>query len=69
MDKRGEPRCLRDGAAPGRFTALGAGRLLRDAPRGGAEPPDDVAKVFAANLDRYFRGEPLLYEVDWGKGY
>ena len=31
--------------------------------------PDDVAKVFAANLDRYFRGEPLLYEVDWGKGY
>ena len=31
--------------------------------------PEDVAKVFAANLDRYFRGEPLLYEVDWGKGY
>ena len=31
--------------------------------------PDDVAKVFAANLDRDFRGEPLLYEVDWGKGY
>ena len=22
--------------------------------------PEDVAKVFAANLDRYFRGEPLL---------
>ena len=31
--------------------------------------PEDVATVFAANLDRYFRGEPLLYEVDWGKGY
>ena len=31
--------------------------------------PEDVAKVFAANLDRYSRGEPLLYEVDWGKGY
>ena len=31
--------------------------------------PEDVAKVFAANLDRYLRGEPLLYEVDWGKGY
>jgi len=31
--------------------------------------PEDVAKVFAANLDRYFRSEPLLYEVDWGKGY
>ena len=31
--------------------------------------PDDVARVFAANLDRYFRGESLLYEVDWGKGY
>lgn len=31
--------------------------------------PDDVARVFAANLDRHFRGEPLLYEVDWGKGY
>ena len=31
--------------------------------------PEDVARVFAANLDRYVRGEPLLYEVDWGKGY
>ena len=31
--------------------------------------PDDVARVFAVNLDRYLRGEPLLYEVDWGKGY
>ena len=31
--------------------------------------PDDVARVCAANLDRYFRGESLLYEVDWGKGY
>ena len=31
--------------------------------------PEDVAEVFAANLDRYVRGEPLLYEVDWGKGY
>ena len=31
--------------------------------------PEDVATVFVANLDRYFRGEPLLYEVDWGKGY
>ena len=30
---------------------------------------DDVARVFAANLDRHFRGEPLMYEVDWEKGY
>lgn len=31
--------------------------------------PDDVADVFARNLERFLEGGDLLYGVDWGKGY
>ena len=30
--------------------------------------PDDVARVFAVNLDRYLRGEPRAYGWTGGKG-
>ncbi|CAH0473713.1 unnamed protein product [Peronospora belbahrii] len=35
----------------------------------GAVFPDDVADVFVRNLDRYIEGEPVLYRMDWSKGY
>ncbi len=31
--------------------------------------PGTIADVFVANLARYRSGEPLQYQVDWGKGY
>ncbi|MFC1483837.1 D-2-hydroxyacid dehydrogenase [Candidatus Neomarinimicrobiota bacterium] len=31
--------------------------------------PDTVAEIFATNLVRYQSGEPLLYQVDWERGY
>ena len=31
--------------------------------------PDDVATVFAANVDAFLGGRPLAHEVDWAKGY
>ena len=66
--------CLRDRAAPGRFTALEAGRRLRDAPRGGAEPPGrrgegvcrEPGPVFArgaASVQRWTGGRNNLWFV------
>lgn len=31
--------------------------------------PEDVARVFAKNLDRYLNGEPLHYQLDFERGY
>lgn len=31
--------------------------------------PRDIAEVFLANLERYLKGEDLLYQVDFEKGY
>ncbi|POM58154.1 D-isomer specific 2-hydroxyacid dehydrogenase [Phytophthora palmivora] len=30
---------------------------------------EDVASMFVDNFDRYLRGEPVLYKVDWTAGY
>ncbi|KAE9051382.1 hypothetical protein PR001_g1503 [Phytophthora rubi] len=31
--------------------------------------PEDVALKFLDNFNRYLKGEPLAYQVDWTKGY
>ena len=31
--------------------------------------PVDIADIFEDNLERYRAGEPLKYQVDWGRGY
>ncbi|KAI9906060.1 hypothetical protein PsorP6_013478 [Peronosclerospora sorghi] len=30
---------------------------------------EDIASMFVDNLNRYLRGEPVLYQVDWSAGY
>lgn len=31
--------------------------------------PEDVADVFVRNLERFIQAEPLLFPVDWARGY
>ena len=67
MDKRGCLGCFRDEPLPADSPLWARDDVFVTPHVAALSRPDDVARVFAANLDRYLRGEPL-YEVDWGKG-